>query len=395
MVSKNSRDRHISFVRSWKLTADTIYELGQCDAFVDALSNVPINPVDRSKFLIVSLIKGARATTAIEGNTLSEEEIARVIEGQKLPPSKSYQENEVKNILDALNQLMREVALDNRAQHIDPEMIKRFHYMVGKGLGEVFEAVPGKYRTHNVHVGGVYIPPDYKDVKNLVEQFCEWIFKEFHFESGQTFSDSILHAIVSHVYIAWIHPFGDGNGRTARLLEFYIMVRAGNPDFASHLLSNFYNETRNEYYHHLDKSRKTGDLSEFIAYAVRGYRDGLVNLLTLVRECLFHAAWENYVHEVFRKNKASGNLGIVLKRCRDLILAFPLRKKLTVEEIKLLNVNIAANYKVLSPRTIDRDLTRLIKLELLIKDKDRYIANSVVLSRYVPIKAPTRKKISK
>jgi len=41
-----------------------------------------------------------------------------------------------------------------------------------------------------------------------------------------------------------IHPFGDSNGRTARLIEFYILLRAGLPDMVSHILSNHYNDTR-------------------------------------------------------------------------------------------------------------------------------------------------------
>ncbi|NJN71060.1 MAG: hypothetical protein HC801_12855, partial [Nitrospira sp.] len=84
---------------------------------------------------------------------------------------------------------------------------------------------------------------------SLFDRFCEWLKKEFCFDSGsQSFEDAVIQAIVTHVYLEWIHPFGDGNGRTGRLLEFYILLRAGNPDISSHILSNFYNETRAEYY---------------------------------------------------------------------------------------------------------------------------------------------------
>ena len=71
----------------------------------------------------------------------------------------------------------------------------------------------------------------------------------------QSFQDPVIQAIVAHVYIAMIHPFGDGNGRTARLIEFYILLRAGLPDMASHILSNHYNDTRQEYYRRLDQMR--------------------------------------------------------------------------------------------------------------------------------------------
>lgn len=63
--------------------------LGQCVAYVKAISNTPIMPAYYKELMLISLIKGAQATTAIEGNTLTEEDIARINEGEKLPPVKN------------------------------------------------------------------------------------------------------------------------------------------------------------------------------------------------------------------------------------------------------------------------------------------------------------------
>ncbi len=100
---------HLLFSRHWNLSSKTHYELGQCDAIVQAIANAPLLPEYHRRLLLVSLTKGAQATTAIEGNTLSEEEIERVVEGKSLPPSKQYQEQEVRNILEAFNILLQEV----------------------------------------------------------------------------------------------------------------------------------------------------------------------------------------------------------------------------------------------------------------------------------------------
>ena len=378
---------HISFLPKWEIRKETIYEIGQCQAIIGALSETPISPEYRSILLSVSLIKGAQSTTAIEGNTLSDKEIEKIIDGVKLPPSKEYQEIEVRNIINALNELLKEVTSEKKFEKISINLIKRFNYLVGKDLGEHFEAIPGKLREHPVIVGLKYRPPDYKDIEPLLINFCEWSAQEFHFEKGQNFIDSIIQAIISHVYIAWIHPFGDGNGRTARLLEFYIMLRAGNPDFASHLLSNFYNETRNEYYRHLDKSTKTGDLSDFIAYAVKGYRDGLHGILGLIQEYLLKISWINYIHSTFQSKKINGKTESINKRRRDLILEIPVNKILTIDEILNLNVNIAATYKLLSHRTLMRDLRELMDLELLNSINDSYWANIDLLKRYIPLKS--------
>ncbi len=376
---------HILFIKKWELKKETIFELGQCESIIRALRDMPIPPAYRKMLMQVSLKKGAQATTAIEGNTLTDEEIEKVNEGIKLPPSKEYQEIEVSNILNALNILLKEVTSENKLKTISVDLIKRFNHLVGRNLGEHFEAIPGKLREHNVVVGK-YRAPDYQDVEYLLKQFCDWSIKEFYFKKSQDFIDSVIQAIVTHVYIAWIHPFGDGNGRTARLLEFYILLRAGNPDFATHLLSNFYNETRNEYYRQLDKTTKTGDLSDFISYAVQAYRDGLNSILNLIQENQFRISWINYIHETFQTNKIMGKTDSLNKRRRDLMLAVPLNKELNIEEIINLNVKISTVYHSLSKRTLLRDIKELINLELLKSNNDTYWANIDLLKKLIPKK---------
>lgn len=374
---------HISFKCKWVLKDDTLYELGQCNAFIKALQDTPLSQEYRRKLLSVSLIKGAQATTAIEGNTLTDEEIGIIKDGKSLPPSKEYQEIEVKNILDAFNSLLGEITGKNNSKIISAGLIKSFHKMVGKGLGEHFQAIPGKLRNNNVTVGN-YKPPENKYVENLVNRFCEWSIDYFHYDKGQNFIESVIQAIVTHVYIAWIHPFGDGNGRTARLLEFYILLRAGNPDFASHLLSNYYNLTRPEYYRQLDKSRKTGDISDFISYAVKGYRDGLLNVLSVVQKNQFEIAWKNFIHETFQIKKTKGKSETLKKRRRDLMLEIPIGIKLSIEDLLLLNVKIATTYSQLSKRTFMRDVKELLDLELLLADNDEYYAHTDLLKKNIP-----------
>src|SRR5258708_25331431 len=86
----------------------------------------------------------------------------------------------------------------------------------------------------------------------------------------------IIRAVIAHLYLAWIHPFGDGNGRTARLIEYRILLACGVPSPAVHLLSNHYNLTRTEYYRQLDRaSGSKGEYIPFVEYAVQGFVDGL------------------------------------------------------------------------------------------------------------------------
>ena len=369
--------RHISFQKRWEITVACAHKLGQCSALSTVFTRLPLLPEDRMQLLTVSLIKGAQATTAIEGNTLSEQEIAQLHEGWEVPKSKEYLAVEVKNILDAFNRLLHEVVAQKKSQLITPSLIMDFHEMVGRNLGIHFDAIPRRFREDS-RVVGSYLPPKYQHVSELVEKLCDWIRKEFHHEKGQTLSDAFIQAIVTHVYIEWIHPFGDGNGRTGRLLEFYILLRAGVPGIASHVLSNFYNNTRSEYYRQLENARKKNDLSDFINYAVDGFYDGLMENLKTIQEKQIRVFWSNFIYDKFAGIQFTKRSAFTRKR--DLILEFPLNREFSVDEIPLLTPLVARNYATLRKVTLLRDLKELVSLDLLVKNGRKYEANTDVLT---------------
>lgn len=375
--------RHISFRKTWEITTGCAYMLGECDAYIKALTDMPLKPNERERLLNVALIKGAQATTAIEGNTLTAEEIGKIKEGWTLPPSKAYLETEVRNIIDALNVLLKEIVEEEKEELITKELILRFHRMIGKDLGQHFDAIPGRFREDR-RVVGKYLAPDHKYVPSLMDNLCSWLRQEFHYDKGQSFKDAVIQAIVTHVYIEWIHPFGDGNGRTGRLLEFYILLRAGLPDIVSHILSNFYNQTRPEYYRQFDNARTKRDLTEFIEYAVRGFRDGLSDSLKVIQDGQFIIFWHNYIYEIFAEIKFTKRGAF--KRKRELILAMPIDKSFSVDDMALISPNIAKEYATLHRATILRDIRELEDIKLLIKDGRKYRANTQLLKSMTPLK---------
>jgi Fic family protein len=379
---------HIKFSKHWELSERSIYLLGSCEAIVRAICHMPMQPEHRRHLLKVSLIKGAQATTAIEGNTLTDAEIERVSQGESLAQSKQYQEREVRNILDAMNLIFQEVAIDGHDNLISPTLIKRFHRMVGKDLGEHFDAIPGQFRTDERFVGP-YKCPRGEDVENLVTALCQWLQREFGYPTNeQTFAQAVVQSIITHVYLEWIHPFGDGNGRTGRLLEFFILLRGGNPDIASHILSNFYNQTRAEYYRQIDHACRTKDLSAFLAYAIQGYYDGLNGVLDSLSSASIETAWKYLVHSRFAER--SYRKQNVHKRRRRLALAMPpIEEGLAPDEIMMLTPELAREYAALVPRTLLRDLDELIEMEILVKENGRYRNNLRLLGSQM---APHRRR---
>lgn len=364
---------HISFTKSWRITPQIAFLLGEIEGFIKSITNSPILPEDYQSLLHVALIKGAQATTAIEGNTLTEDEIVKIQEGEHLPPSKEYQEIEVKNILEAYNFLLKEVVYRNKENLISPELIKEFHKMVGQNLGKYLDAVPGQFRADN-RIVGKYRCPDYNDVPELINRLCKWLLEEFHFDKGQQeVKENIIQAIVTHVYIEWIHPFGDGNGRTGRLLEYYLLLRGGNPDISTYILSNHYNLTRSEYYRQLENATKMRDLTEFIFYALQGFRDGLEHTLGVLQKSQLIITWHKYIYDTLKEQKHVQHQ--IYKRRRDLMIDLPIDKTYTLAELVESTPKIAKLYGNLSPKSVLRDLKDLVELELLSNEGGKYSSN--------------------
>ncbi len=372
---------HLLFRTHWAVSSPIMFLLGQCQAYVKAICDTSILPENHQKLLNVSLVRGAHATTAIEGNTLTEEDIERIQRGHNLPPSRAYQEIEVRNVIDAYNELLQEVVYKNEISKITPDLIKRLHVLVSKGLGVHLDAIPGQFRT-DFRVVGRYRCPDYADVASLVETMCDWLYREFNFGSGnQQFWQVVIQSIVAHVYLEWIHPFGDGNGRTGRLLEFYILLRGSLPDIASHIMANHYNNTRSEYYRQLDNARIKRDLTEFIGYALQGLHDGLEETLKTIQQSQFIITWHKYIYDRFADVKMSHKE--VFKRRRELILSMPTDRGLALEELLDSSPRIARMYAKLSIRSINRDADELIKLGLARKESGRYFANAQLVSGFL------------
>lgn len=369
-----------------RLDAKTWILLGAAQSKCLHISNVPMKPELKQVLHQTYLAKGIHSTTAIEGNTLSEEEVRKRIEGTlSLPQSREYQGKEVDNILEGYNLVQQEI-MSGGSDGISVNEIKNYNRIILKDLPVESHVVPGKIREGSVGVMGYRGAPA-EDCEFLLNQLCEWLNRTDLMSGDNSVAYGIIRAILAHLYLAWIHPFGDGNGRTARLLELKIMIAAGAPVPAAHLLSNHYNLTRTEYYRQLDYASKSkGDVFQFINYAVAGLVDGLQQQLLFIHGEQIRIFWRDYIYEMF------GSLpGKIDQRRRRLALDLVNRvEPMTAEHIRELSPKVAEEYAGKTTRTIQRDLDELEKLRLVTSTSDGYTANFGILTQYFPpVRRPT------
>lgn len=333
--------------------------LGEAESKCNHIASEPLLPRTRSELHMIYLAKGVLATTAIEGNTLTEEQVRQQIEGTvNLPKSKQYLGREVENILTACNELMRQIER-GAPPPLSVDLIKHFNSQVLANLDVDELTVPGQIRMHTVRVGP-YLPPPAEECPDLLQRLVSWLNEPLEFPD-HLLAAGILKAIVAHLYIAWIHPFGDGNGRTARLVELYLLFAFGAPSAAVQLLSNHYNQTRSEYYRQLDRASKTGEVGPFVEYALQGFVDGLYSQLEYIRQQQIDVHWENFVYSVFRDDDS-----IVGKRRRNLVLDISEQDSpVALGSVRFVSPRTAEAYASKQDRTIYRDVEELVRLKLL------------------------------
>jgi Fic family protein len=355
--------------------------LGEARSKCAHLCRVPLPKTYADQLHIVSLAKGAHATTAIEGNTLSEDTVRAIVEGQPIPPSPDYQVREVENVITAYNWVLDQIRA-GQAPVLSPALIADFNRMVLEGLDDLEDhVVPGEIRTKSVVVGP-YRAPDFGECADLLARMCEWLNSPgFAGEGSMRLPTAIIRASLAHLYLAWIHPFGDGNGRTARLCEYLVLVTSGVPTSAAHLISNHCNQTRDEYYRQLRyASESGGDVTRFLQYCAEGFVGGLGEQLQFVHDRQFRLTWHEHVAD-----QVTGR-DVEMRQRRSLIANTLLgRGVIPKRAIPLLTPDLAVAYSVCGPKTLTRDLNELVTLSLIEERDGGFAARDDVLLNLLPL----------
>ncbi|MEA3342866.1 MAG: Fic family protein [archaeon] len=189
-------------------------------------------------------------SNAIEGNTLTLNETRLVLERGLTAGGKTLREHfEAVNHMEAIGYVESMV---KSKEQVSEDMIKKMHAIVMKGINDD-EA--GVYRTARVRIlGAVFTPPDPVKIERLMPELVRWINTEkVH---------PVELSALAHYKLVHVHPFGDGNGRTSRLLMNVVLMRCGFPP------AIVLNVERKKYYDRLKKADQ-GNVKLFVNFIAR------------------------------------------------------------------------------------------------------------------------------
>ena len=207
--------------------------------------------------------RNVHASTAIEGNPLTLEQVRALDEGRELSRAGTRPKREVINYFSGLRYVEKNAALAT-IRHDD---VLELHRILAGEVMDQGEA--GRYRTMGVRVGD-YLPPPAETVSGLMFELLTW------WNTAATKLSPLLSSSILHHRFESIHPFADGNGRTGRALSLWELYRRGFDTHHIFSVDEFYWEDRPRYYAELDAVRHAGDdLSGWLEYCAEGLRQTL------------------------------------------------------------------------------------------------------------------------
>jgi len=202
--------------------------------------------------------RNGHASTAIEGNPLTLEQVRALEEGRELVASDERSQREVLNYFAGL----RYVEKNAKLKKIRHDHLFQLHLLLADEVMDQGSA--GAYRTIAVQVGG-HFPPPANDVSPLLFELLEW------WNGPSSSLSPILSSAILHYRFEDIHPFADGNGRTGRVLALWDLYRRGFDSNYLFSVDEYYWENRQAYYKALTQVRKAGeDLTQWLEYSAKG-----------------------------------------------------------------------------------------------------------------------------
>lgn len=236
-------------------------------------NNIHIAETDKTKFLISSIMEEAISSSQIEGATTTRKKAKEMLQKELHPKNKSDQ-----MILN--NFITIQHVFQHQHDDLTSESLLNIHSLISKNTLDKPEE-EGAFRTNNDifvvhHITSeiVHQPPSFEEIPELLKELCL-----FFNTDTDDFIHPIIKGIIIHFMVAWIHPFADGNGRTARTLFYWYMLKRGYwlTEYLS--ISRIIKDTKVQYekaylYSEIDEN----DVTYFATYHIKTMEKAFVTL---------------------------------------------------------------------------------------------------------------------
>lgn len=347
------------------------------------IRDCPSQPGSTDKIFRGELISSVGATLAIEGTKLTEEEIEESFQKADLNKELKKKEQEAQNSRKAYDYIINLVSKHKGRFVYSEKHIKRIHECITNNIDYIGN-VPGQYRDINPIFGE---PPKKSlcktkaEVETAISNLICWLNKKE--ESGFIIDNMIVKAFMAHYYLTEIHPFGDGNGRTARALEALILYVDRINTYCFWSLANFWSANRNEYIIHLGNIRATCDPADFLMWGVGGYLKEIQRIKSLVLKKAKQLMLMDYVRWLLATKKHQKSEKKINRRIEGILELLTHRGKMPLDKF-MSSPELTTLYHKRTAPTRYRDFEKMVNLGLIRTSKeDKTIEPNYQLLEYL------------
>jgi len=253
----------MAYVPQFTITPALLAEVEQVAALRERIQSAVVDLAWIPALQKDTRTRNVHASTAIEGNPLTLEQVRALEEGRELSAPGARPKREILNYFAGLRYVEKN-APRKKIGHAD---ILELHRILAGEVMDQGEA--GKYRMMAVRVGQ-YLPPPPDAVSGLMFELLAW------WNTAAKKLSPVLSSAILHYRFEAIHPFADGNGRTGRALALWELYRRGFDTHHIFSVDEYYWEDRPAYYAALQGVREAGDdLSAWLEYCAAGLRQTL------------------------------------------------------------------------------------------------------------------------
>jgi Fic family protein len=271
----------LKFDPSYILTPKIVACLMRMEVIKEKVAHLPLTPIVLNSLRETARLFTTHYSTMIEGNRLGPDQIEEVLKHGGHFPGRERDELEIKGYYAALNQVEKWASAKEK---ITERTIQTLHALVMAG-GKI-SVKPTKYRDgQNVIRDArtkaiIHMPPEAKDVGKLMAALAAWINQNMQLLCP-------IVASIAHYQLATIHPYYDGNGRTARLLTTFILHIGGYDLKSLYSLEEYYARNLGAYYealsigdsHNYYLGREKADITKWVEYFIEGMTVSFENVL--------------------------------------------------------------------------------------------------------------------
>lgn len=330
------------FKPNFRYTNKIVNNLTQISAARELILNSPLIPKWEVALRREAIIRSAHSSTSIEGNKLSWEQVSDLAHGREVMATRKDKQ-EVLNYLKVLENIDK---VTDSKKIIEGDILNVHKMLTQETLENPSNC--GVYRSRYVVVANrltgevIFRPPVNEDVPGLVRALIEWLNS-----TEAKLLDPVIEAGIAHYEFVRIHPFIDGNGRTARVLATLILYIRGFDAKQFFCLDDYYDSDRPSYYRALQSvDQRTLDLTNWLEYFVEGVNVGI----EAVKERIIRLSSERL------KTTKKGQIALTEKQMR-IVEFINLHGKITNKDVRTM-------FKI-SSQAAHKEIMKLVKLDVI------------------------------